>query len=204
VRKGLLFGSVLLVALSTGLLMFLLWPREEEPSGGAAERRAEAQAPAVATPRIKATLFYVSPDGSRLTPAEREVPFGEGTIEQAKRIVEAELAPAPSTLVSPIPAGTTLRALFVTDRGEAYVDLSREVAAAHPGGSMNEILTVYAIVNSLTANLPAVSSVQILVDGREVDTLAGHVDLRRPLAKGQAWVEQPAPAGGPDAVSRRP
>jgi spore germination protein GerM len=132
------------------------------------------------------------------------VPFGEGTIEQAKRIVEAELAPAPPTFASPIPAGTTLRSLFVTDRGEAYVDLSREVAAAHPGGSMSEILTVYAIVDSLTANLPAISSVQILVDGHEVDTLAGHVDLRRPLAKGPSWVEQPAPAGGPDAVSRKP
>jgi hypothetical protein len=31
--------------------------------------------------------------------------------------------------------------------------------------------------------------VQVLVDGREVDTLAGHVDLRRPLAKKLSWVE---------------
>ena len=38
-------------------------------------------------------------------------------------------------------------------------------------------------------NLPAVTAVQMLVDGKEVDTLAGHVDLRRPLAKNLAWVE---------------
>ena len=30
--------------------------------------------------------------------------------------------------------------------------------------------------------------VQILIDGKEVDTLAGHVDLRRPLAKSLEWV----------------
>jgi hypothetical protein len=69
------------------------------------------------------------------------------------------------------------------------VDLSRDASAAHPGGSLNELLTVYTIVNALTANLPAVSAVQLLVDGKQVETLAGHVDLRRPLAKNLAWVQ---------------
>ena len=30
---------------------------------------------------------------------------------------------------------------------------------------------------------------QILVDGKEVDTLAGHVDLRHPLEKNLTWVK---------------
>ena len=82
-----------------------------------------------------------------------------------------------------------MRALFITDKGEAFVDLSREVASAHPGGSINELLTVYTFVNALTGNLPAITSVQLLVDGKEVDTLAGHVDLRRPLVKNLSWVQ---------------
>jgi hypothetical protein len=82
-----------------------------------------------------------------------------------------------------------LRALYVTAGGEAFVDLSREIVTAHPGGSLDELLTVYAIVDALTMNLPAVTSVQVLVDGKEVDTLAGHVDLRRPLAKNVSWVD---------------
>jgi hypothetical protein len=82
-----------------------------------------------------------------------------------------------------------LRGLFMTAQGEAYVDLSREVASAHPGGTLNEILTVYTIVNALTANLPAVQSVQVLVDGKEVPTLAGHVDLGRPLVQNLSWVQ---------------
>ncbi len=53
----------------------------------------------------------------------------------------------------------------------------RELARNHPGGSIDEILTVYTIVNALTDNLPAITAVQILIDGHEVDTLAGHVDL---------------------------
>jgi spore germination protein GerM len=79
--------------------------------------------------------------------------------------------------------------VFVTDQGDAYVDLSREITANHPGGTLSEILTVYAVVNSLTANLPAIRSVQLLVEGKEVATLAGHVDLRRPLTKNLSWVQ---------------
>jgi hypothetical protein len=45
----------------------------------------------------------------------------------------------------------------------------------------------------VTENLPAIRSVQILVDGREVDTLAGHVDLRRPLHRGASWILEPTP-----------
>jgi len=69
------------------------------------------------------------------------------------------------------------------------VDFSPEFASAHPGGSTTELLTVYTIVNALTTNLPVVTSVQLLVNGKELDTLAGHVDLRRPLTQNLAMVE---------------
>jgi hypothetical protein len=40
---------------------------------------------------------------------------------------------------------------------------------------------VYSIVDSLTSNFPLVKSVQILVDDKPSLTLAGHIDLTRPL-----------------------
>ena len=55
---------------------------------------------------------------------------------------------------------------------------------------MNELFTVFAIVNAVTTNLRDVQSVQILIDGREADTLAGHVDLRRPLRKNEGLIKQ--------------
>jgi hypothetical protein len=160
------------------------------------ERTVAAAPPASATPpppgrKINAHLFYLAPDGTRLTGVERDVAYGDNAVDQAREIIAAQIAPVVEPLVSAIPPGTTLRALFLTERGEAYVDLSPEVASAHPGGTLAELLTVYTIVDALTANLPAVQSVQVLVDGKEVDTLAGHVDLRRPLAKNLAWVQIP-------------
>ena len=71
------------------------------------------------------------------------------TVAQARRIIEAQIAPVEAPLVSAIPAGTTLRAMFVTEQGSAFVDLSSAVSAAHPGGSLNELLTVYTIVQVL-------------------------------------------------------
>jgi spore germination protein GerM len=138
---------------------------------------------------IKAKLFYVAGDGTHLTSVERDVNYGDGTLEQAREIVAAQIAAVPEPLVSPVPEGTTLRALFITERGDAYVDLSGSIASGHPGGVTNELLTVYALVDVLTTNLPSVSAVQILVDGKEVDTLAGHVDLRRPLEKNITLIE---------------
>jgi hypothetical protein len=147
--------------------------------------------PAQAEPerKITATLFYISEDGLRLVSAKREVSFGANSGDQARRIVEEALKPAPPPYVNAIPDGTRLRALFVTGRGEAYVDLSGEIARKHPGGSLDELFTVYAVVDALTVNLPAITTVQILVDGKEVDTLAGHVDLRRPLGRNLKWTD---------------
>jgi spore germination protein GerM len=115
--------------------------------------------------------------------------YGDGADDQAREIIAAQIAPPVAPLVSAVPPGTTLRAVFITKSGDAYVDLSREARSAHPGGTLNELLTVYTIVNALTANLPAVTAVQLLIDGKEVDTLSGHVDLRRPLVKNLAWVQ---------------
>ncbi len=159
---------------------------------GSRTRAATAVAPSAPRPpgrKIKARLFYVSGDGARLTGLEREVAFGEGTTEQARQIVEAQIAPVADPLVSAVPPGTMVRAVFVTARGEAFVDFSHELVAGHSGGSTNELLTVYTIVNALTANLPAVTSVQLLVDGKQIETLAGHIDVRRPLEKNLTWVE---------------
>ena len=129
-------------------------------------------------------------DPSQSLKASLDVAFAEGPSEQGKRIIEALLDPAPPGLASAIPPGTTLRGLYVGEHGDAYVDFGGTLRSNHPGGSRNEILTVYAIVSALTVNLPAITSVQILIDGHEVDTLAGHVDLRRPLPNARQWMEK--------------
>lgn len=183
--------GVAIAALTIALayVLFVALPRWVAP------RPQVARAPLPATPepatperKIKARLFYVSDDGHGLVGVERDVLYGADPAAQARAIVEAQIAPPEGDRVSAVPTGTTVRAVYVAN-GDAYVDLSREVVSAHPGGSLNEQLTVYTFVTAIKSNLPAVNGVQILVDGKEVDTLAGHVDLRQPLAQRPAWIQ---------------
>ena len=147
-----------------------------------------------AIPKIKATLFFASEDGLQLAPVQSEVPLAEGSVPQARAILEAQLAAQPPAPLGPtIPPGVTLRGLFVSQKNEAFVDLDTTIRTAHKGGSMDELLTVYTIVNVLLTNLPALQEVQILIDGKEVDTLAGHVDLRRPLRKNESLIQAADP-----------
>jgi sporulation and spore germination protein len=175
------------IAVATAWLLFVALPRRYAPQQTPASGPTPPATPEAAR-KITATLYYVSEDGMALVGAQREVPFGEGLHEQARYIMEAQLGDAPAPLAAAIPAGTALRALYVTDRGEAFVDLTVHARTKHSGGALDELFTVYAIVDALTVNLPAITRVQILLEGKEVDTLAGHVDLRHPLQKSLQWV----------------
>jgi hypothetical protein len=185
--RGFAVYIALAVMLVAGLIVLLVMgPRwlttvPQEDSAAAAMSAADVR-------KIRARLFYIDEQGTGLHGIEQEVVYGESTAQQARRIIEAQIAPSPAPHVSAIPAGTKLRTVFVTKAGEVYVDLSADVQTNHPGGTTNETLTVYALVSALTSNLPAVSSVQILIEGKEVDTLAGHLDLRRPIEQDLKWV----------------
>jgi spore germination protein GerM len=188
-RRSVVFGVIAVVAVAGGWwLTSRFW--FARPSSGPVNPTATTGTPAAADSRkITATLYFVSEDGLELIGVHREVPFGETVLDQARQIVTAQLAVPPDPLVSAIPPGTTLRALYLTERGDAFVDLSADARTRHTGGALDELFTVYTIVNALTANLPAVTRVQILVEGKEVDTLVGHVDLRHPLQKNLKWVK---------------
>jgi germination protein M len=171
-------------ALMTGLSRVLQTSAPPEPIDAPAQQTAPAATAAV--PRIKATLFFGSGDGLGLVPVEQEIPLAQGTVAQARALIEAQLtATPPEGHVSTIPEGTKLLGVYVSEKNEAFVDLDATVRTKHPGGSMNELFTVYTMVNVLTSNFPDIQNVQILIDGREVDTLAGHVDLRHPLRKNE-------------------
>ncbi|HET7218728.1 MAG TPA: GerMN domain-containing protein [Vicinamibacterales bacterium] len=183
---------VVLVAIAAVAIAGGWWLRTTRvaraPNVASSAPAAAGTAPAGDTRKITATLYYISEDGMALVGVKREVPFGESVVDQGRQIVAAQLGSAPPPFASAIPANVTLRGFYVTERGDAFVDLSPEARTGHTGGALDELFTVYAIVNALTTNLPAVSRVQILIDGKEVDTLAGHVDLRHPLQKNLKWV----------------
>jgi spore germination protein GerM len=175
----LLLGIVVLAAPRLSRLLTRTVPEEET---GTDERRdAREEEPAGRVERtINVKLFFQAMDRPGLVMEERTVPFSSDLAVQLKSVV-GELILGPRSGLGPtLPPETKVLEVFVSPRGVAYVDLSKE-AAQGTAGSREELISVYSIVNSLAVNFPAVKRVQILVDDRPAATLAGHVDLSRPL-----------------------
>ena len=147
------------------------------PSPAPAATAAETTPPAT----TKVTLYFPSASGDGLAQEEREIVDTKGAADRGAQILAALIdGPKTGDLLPAVPRGTSLRRLWVREDGSAYADFSDEFATAVSGGSTDEILTVYAIVDSLTANIPEIHRVGILVAGRERENL-GHLDLSRPL-----------------------
>lgn len=192
-RRVAVVAAVAVLVIGLGWAMFsALGRRLAEPTPDAEPAAPPPAAEAGAGPKIAATLYFVSEDGLSLVGVPQDVPLGASPTAQARALVDAQLAAEPpAPLARAIPAGVTARSVFLSDRDDAYVDLDASITAQLHGGSTNELLAVYALVSVLTTNLSPVARVQILIDGREVDTLSGHVDLREPLRKNDSLIRTP-------------
>ena len=138
-------------------------------------------APRKALLKTKAHLYFADKEKPYLIAEERDLLHAEDAVSLAKMIVSALSEGPRQELMRTLPAETVLRALFIDQHKTAYVDFHESLMLNHPGGSRSEILTIYAIINSLVLNIPEIETVKILLDGRETTTLCGHVDLRFPM-----------------------
>ncbi len=194
-RRAAVVLGVAILAVALGWWLFdTLGRRLAEPTPDAEPAPARPAAPPSAAPHIAATLYFVSEDGVSLQGVTTDVPLKDTPAAQARALVEAQLAAEPpAPLARAVPAGAAVRGVFLTGRDDAFVDLDSAFVANLAGGSHNELLATYAIVSVVTTNLTSVSRVQLLIDGREVESLTGHVDLREPLRKNETLIRTPSP-----------
>ncbi|MGI9861553.1 GerMN domain-containing protein [Moorella naiadis] len=156
-----------------------------EASIPAPEGQPQAGAP-VKTAQV--VLYFSDPSGNYLVPEKRSIAAVEGIARAT--IDELIKGPAPgSQLLPTIPKGTVLKDINIRPDGLARVDFSKELVANHSGGSLGESLTVYSIVNTLT-QFPTVKQVQFLVDGKYVQTIAGHVDVSAAMGRNESLIKK--------------
>jgi spore germination protein GerM len=138
---------------------------------------------------VQITVYYPAVDGEGLLGEPREI-FDTATPGDRAKQILADLISGPSSenALRAVPQGTLLRQVFVIDGGVAYVDFSAALRDGLGGGSLRELLAVYAIVDSVALNVPEIRRVGILIDGNPIESLTGHVDLRRPIAPDRSWI----------------
>lgn len=151
---------------------------------------AGSESGAAALTKASVRLYFPSANDDGLAVETREIFDTKRPADRGVQILAALLAgPQTPGALPAFPEGTTLRQLWVEDDGNAFVDFSPELASHAGAGSADELLTVYAIVDSLTQNVSEIRRVGILVAGSERDTL-GHVDIRRPLPADLSYAQQ--------------
>lgn len=125
-------------------------------------------------------LYYESP--RMLLAAEpRNIPLPESNAA-AIPVVVRELIKGPASPASLrlFPQDTVVRGAYLLPGGTVIVDLGGPTLTEGWGtGSHQELMSVYSLVQTLTANFADVKRVRILVNGVPAETLGGHVSLAK-------------------------
>jgi hypothetical protein len=139
-----------------------------------------------------ATLLFGATNGQGLAREKRKVRQRDTDLDQIKEVIDTLIDGPHGVLVRTIPDGAKVNSAYLLPDNTLVLDFSRELQTLHTGGTTGEILTVYSIVNTMTMNFKDVERVQILIDGDEIDTLAGHLDLEQPFTRDTRWIIRPS------------
>lgn len=126
-------------------------------------------------------IYFSDPQERLLVKEKRYIYKEEDAAAQAREIVKALLDGSKTGQVDTFPAGVALTDIRVGKDGLASVSFSRRLVEAHPGGSTAEMATIYSLTHTLTANIPEIKAVQILVEGKPVASIKGHISTVRPF-----------------------
>jgi len=134
-------------------------------------------------------LVFPEWDGGGFITEERQIASrdrpGEDLLALMRVLCEG---PRISGAINPLPLGTHALAAFVNpDDQSVVVDFSQELVTGHPGGSAAETATLTAILRTVALNFPRTRNCVVLVEGEQVETLAGHLDLVRAFDP-QRWL----------------
>ncbi|MBI4709695.1 MAG: GerMN domain-containing protein [Nitrospirae bacterium] len=73
-------------------------------------------------------------------------------------------------------------AVSIDKDGVFYIDLSSELKKSFKGDASEEYDIIEGLYKSLKENMPDITAIKILMDGKNTDSLGGHMDLSAPLA----------------------
>jgi len=178
IPRHLIIAVGILLAITLGMSLYVLrMPGRVERSESSAENT-QPVAPPVSGSTEQVTLYVAYDDAGVLRPKPVRIQLPAGRQERAAEILRALLTLYLDKFSPhPLGAGSEIRDVYLVDPGLAVIDLNAVFADSHRSGVLIEELTVVSLVQTLSANIPGITRVKILVEGRERDTLAGHADL---------------------------
>jgi len=154
-------------------------PRHAEEMARAKLSEAALQS---AGPQETATLFFPSYEQGTLIEEKRPISWAASDADRIRQVILALVEGSRLGLGRALPPTATLRGVYLTAEGSAYLDFSRQMLGEFKPGIASESLAVDAVVNSVAVNIRSVNRLRVLIEGQAVDTLVGHADLSVALA----------------------
>jgi hypothetical protein len=169
--------SILLVA-ALGMSVYVWRMRGRAAATPVVSTDRTPVAPPVAGPTEEVSLFVAYDDVGILQAQPARIPLPSFRQERAEELLRALLVIyLDKSSPHPLPSGSEIRSVYLVDPGLAVIDINAAFADGHRSGVLEEELTVASLIQTLAANIPGISRVKILVEGKERETLAGHADL---------------------------
>lgn len=165
----------------------------------------EVKTPEAVLPDDAVTLRIYYPVSGTLQMEERKVRRRMERMSVAEAVIGEFLKGPVNVKVPEVPRDTKLLGLYRGEDGILYVNFSDEFRMNFNGDAASEFLLLKGLFESLISNVQEITDVKVLIEGKEMESLGGHVYLLYPL-KDNLSSEVPDPkaqTGGTGAGAQR-
>ncbi len=178
IPRQFLITVALLFALTIAMSVYVWQLRRREIRSPRPTEKTEHVAPPMSGAMEQATVYMAYDSPGELRARSISIPLAAGRQQRAEALLRGLM-----TLYTakdsphPLAAGAEIRQVFLVDPGLTVIDVNSTFVEGQVSGVLAEELTIASLVQTLATNMPGLTRVKILVDGKEQETLAGHADL---------------------------
>jgi sporulation and spore germination protein len=180
IPRQFVIATAILFVLAIGMSIYVWQLRHREITAPRPARAAPVQhvTPPASGPTERVTVYVAYDNPGELRIQSIAIPLSSGRQRRAEGLLRGLLnIYLDKNSPHPLAAGAEVRDVYLVDPGLAVVDVNSALVDGQTSGVLAEELTVVSMIQTLSANIPGLIRVKVLVDGKERETLAGHADL---------------------------
>ncbi len=130
--------------------------------------------------RVPVTIFY--PAKSGVTKEERTVAAGSLPVKMVESVLQEYFSGFKTDLKN-----TVVRGVYRDRNRVFYIDLSDEFRRNFSGDNGDEYYLLKSLYQTIVTNVSEVRDIKILIEGREVESIGGHMMIMTPLRESVSY-----------------
>jgi len=178
IPRNLAVTFALLCSLTLGMSLYLWELHRRDATSGPRNVVPQHVTTPTSGPTEKVTVIVARDDTGELHPQSISIPVLDSRQQRAEEILRQLLnIYQQKDSPHPLTASAEIRDVYLTDPNTAVIDMNSALPDGQTSGILAEELTLVSVIQTLSLNVPNLAKFKLLVDGKERETLAGHIDL---------------------------